>query len=113
MSEPTYFDFIMLRSFQRQADELLDDDDLQRLEQRLIAYPETGAVIRDTGGMRKLRIPAHGKGARGGARVIYYLRTQRGRVYLVAIYAKNVQEDLTAQERKDFKRLTAIIDEEG
>jgi hypothetical protein len=37
MSEPTYFDFIMLRSFQRQADELLDDDDLQRLEQRLIA----------------------------------------------------------------------------
>lgn len=37
----------------------------------LAANPRTGDVIPGTGGIRKLRWRAKGKGRRGGARVIY------------------------------------------
>jgi hypothetical protein len=106
-------EFVALAAFDHQARGLLDEEDLRRVEQRLIRNPAAGSVVPGAGGVRKLRVPARGKGARGGARVIYYLRSARGRVYLVAAYSKNVKEDLTPGEKRYFRRLTAILDAEG
>ncbi len=108
-----FLEFVALAAFDRQAKGLLDDGDLQDLEQRLIDNPLAGAMVAGTGGIRKLRVSARGKGTRGGARVIYYLRSARGRVYLISVYAKNVKEDVTADEKKYFRSLTAILDNEG
>ena len=108
-----FVEFIALASFDKQADVLLDSDDLQRLEHRLTINPRAGAVVAGTGGIRKLRVPAGGKGARGGVRVIYYPRSTQGRVYLIAAYAKSVKEALTPDEKRYFRRLTAILDIEG
>ena len=108
-----YLEFVELASFARQAKGLLDDDDVQSLERKLIDNPKVGDVIAGTGGVRKLRISARGKGTRGGARVIYYFRAMRGRVYLIAAYAKSAKEDVTADDKRYFRRLTTILDDEG
>ena len=110
---PDFLEFVWLKSFERQASGLLGEIDRMELETRLIENPEAGNVMPGTGGLRKMRVAAKGKGRRGGARVIYYLRSTRGRIYVITIYAKNVKEDLTAEERKHFKSLTAILDREG
>jgi hypothetical protein len=67
-----FLEFVWLPTFARSAAGLLDDNDLRELELALVENPERGATIRGTGGFRKLRWPARGKGKRGGARVVYY-----------------------------------------
>ena len=65
--------------------------------------------MRGTGGFRKIRMRLPGRGKRGGARVIYYYLSADGVVYLVSLYAKNVQENLTTNQTKQLKALSTII----
>ena len=84
----------------------------QRLElkQELTRYPEKGDLLRGTGGFRKTRMRLPGRGKSGGARVIYYYLSPDGVIYLVSLYAKNVQETLTAKQTKQLKELSTIIE---
>ena len=52
--------------------ELLSDDEYRLLQQELVARPDAGRLIRGTGGLRKVRWAAKGRGKRGGARIVYY-----------------------------------------
>jgi mRNA-degrading endonuclease RelE of RelBE toxin-antitoxin system len=63
-------------------------------------YPEAGDPIRQTGGLRKLRWAAKGRGRRGGSRVIYYFHNLDVPIFLMAIYAKGAQTDLSPTEQK-------------
>ncbi|WP_338883302.1 addiction module toxin RelE [Xenorhabdus sp. TH1] len=42
-------------------------------------------------------------GKRGGIRVIYYVKTLSGRIYLLLVYPKNVQADLTQEQKAQLK----------
>jgi mRNA-degrading endonuclease RelE of RelBE toxin-antitoxin system len=64
-----------------------------------------GAVIPESGGLRKLRWVSAGKGKRGGLRVIYYWVTNDHKILLLYVYSKAKQEDLTSQELKFLKTL--------
>lgn len=55
-----------------------------------------------------MRLPGRGKS--GGARVIYYYLSADGAIYLVSLYAKNVQENLSAKQTKQLKELSTIIE---
>ena len=59
-------------TFSRQAERLFDEDEKSELISFLAENPTAGDVIPETGGVRKVRFAASGKGKRGGARVIYY-----------------------------------------
>ena len=54
-----------------------------------------------------MRLPSRGKS--GGARVVYYYLSADGIIYLVSLYAKNVQENLTAKQTKQLKELSTVI----
>lgn len=88
------FTFVELPPFSALRDELFPDDELVLLQCHLAAHPEAGAVIPGTKGCRKLRWAAKGKGKRGGARVIYFLRLDAGLVVLVAAYSKGERDDV-------------------
>jgi len=75
----------------------------------LIDHPDAGDVIPGAGGARKLRWAAKGKGKRGGARIIYVYVVVAARIYLLRCYAKNVRTDLTADEKKELRRLAAEL----
>lgn len=71
--------------------------------------PLAGEEIVGTGGVRKLRFAAKGKGKSGGVRVIYYFYDQDIPIYALLIYAKNERADLTAAQRKSVASLAAAI----
>lgn len=66
-------------------------------------------MIPGTGGVRKLRVAASGRGKRGGARVIYLLGGLDAPIFLLAIFAKNEKSDLAQRERSTLSKLSAAI----
>jgi hypothetical protein len=101
--------FVESPAFCRWRDEHLDDDHFRALQNVLIINPLIGTVIQGSGGLRKLRIALRGRGKRGGARLIYYWWAREDRCYLLYAYAKNVRDDLTAEQRR---QLAAAMSEE-
>ena len=66
-------------------------------------HPEAGAVVQGSGGVRKLRWAVAGRGKRGGLRVIYYLRSTRGEIWMLTLYGKNVRDNIPAHLLKQMK----------
>ena len=97
------FIFIETKLFARLADEHLAGDELSRLQGYLSENPEAGAIIRGSGGVRKLRWAAAGRGKRGGLRIIYYLRSKQGEIWLLTLYAKNEAESISGGVLKQIK----------
>ncbi len=97
------FIFIETKLFTRLADEYLSDDELLRLQGYLNENAEAGDIIRGSGGVRKLRWAAPGRGKRGGLRIIYYLRSKQGEIWLLTLYAKNEIESISGAVLKQIK----------
>jgi hypothetical protein len=95
--------FIEVPTFRRSAEKLLDEDDLAALQTLLMLHPEAGDVIPRSGGLRKVRVPAKGKGKRGGGRVIYYWVTADDQIFLIYAYAKNERTNITPRQAKHFR----------
>ena len=95
--------FVETKLFTRLVQEYLSDDEYSKLQQALLADPEAGAVIRGSGGVRKLRWGASGRGKRGGIRVIYFLRSRQGQIWMLTLYAKNVAESISANVLKQIR----------
>jgi len=96
---PVYRTIIRLPSFERSVKSLLSEEEQRWVDNTVGERPEAGAVMRDTGGVRKLRVALPGRGKSGGARVIYYYRGAKERVFLILAYPKNEKENLTGAER--------------
>ena len=95
--------FIETKLFTRLVQDYLSDDEYAALQQALLADPEVGAIIPGSGGVRKLRWGVAGRGKRGGIRVIYFLRTRHGQIWMLTLYAKNVAENISANVLKQIK----------
>lgn len=86
--------------FIKQAAELFSEDERKELIDFLAANPQVGDEIPGTGGVRKMRFGAKGKGKRGGARVIYYWYSDDAPIYALLAYGKNEKVDLKPDEAK-------------
>jgi hypothetical protein len=91
--------------FTRDVVELLPDDDYRSLRLALALRPEAGPVIKGSGGLRKIRWAVPGRGKRGGVRVIYYWATAESVIFMLLIYPKNRQDDLTPQQLKVLRKV--------
>ena len=105
----TVFEFIEAPLFTRVLEHYLDDDEYARLQQHLNEHPDAGAIVPGSGGVRKLRWAARDRGKRGGLRVIYYLRTAQGEIWMLTIYAKNVRANIPSHLLRQIRE--AIDDE--
>lgn len=99
--------FVELPAFARHRADYLGDEAFGRLQQELMRDPEAGEVIRETGGLRKMRFAdrRRGKGKRGGLRVIYYWWGAGMQFWLYTLYDKDEMEDLTPKQRKTLKEM--------
>jgi mRNA-degrading endonuclease RelE of RelBE toxin-antitoxin system len=95
--------------FTRQVLELLTEDEYRYLQIALVTRPDLGVIIPGSGGLRKVRWTIHGKGKRGGTRIIYYWATAQDRILMLFIYPKSLQGDLTYEQ---VKVLSRIVEEE-
>jgi mRNA-degrading endonuclease RelE of RelBE toxin-antitoxin system len=88
------FTFVETRIFSRLVQSYLTDSAYAAVQQVLCNNPEAGPVIPGTGGVRKLRWRAPGRGKRGGYRIVYYLRRVDGVIWMLTMYPKNVTENI-------------------
>lgn len=102
--------FIELPPFQRVMTHYWADETFREFQQYLLKQPHAGEVIQGTGGLRKVRFqdPSRSKGKRGGVRVIYYWWDGGKQFWLFTIYGKDVQDDLTPDQRKVLKQLLEV-----
>jgi mRNA-degrading endonuclease RelE of RelBE toxin-antitoxin system len=103
--DPESMVFIETSVFTADVKTLLPDDSYAGLQRELIARPDAGDLIPGTGGLRKIRWRLPGQGKRGGARVIYYWRASQSQILLLAIYGKGTKDDLTADEKKLWRKI--------
>src|SRR5256885_12230297 len=88
---------------------LMSDEERSLLVDYLAYSPTAGDLIPGTGGVRKMRWGLEGRGKRGGARVIYFYHGARMPLFVLSAYAKNERADLSHDDRREFKRLTAQL----
>jgi mRNA-degrading endonuclease RelE of RelBE toxin-antitoxin system len=97
------FSFIETQLFTRLVKQYLSDEQYAELQIALMANPELGPVIAGTGGVRKLRWAAPGRGKRGGYRVIYYVRRPKGIIWMLTMYPKNMADSIPAHVLREIR----------
>jgi hypothetical protein len=100
---------LQLPRFKSDAIKLIGEGGIEAVAEYLASRPGAGDVIPGSGGVRKLRWAAKGKGKSGGARVIYLYMVSAARIYLLRCYAKNTQTDLSADEKKQLRQIAAHL----
>jgi mRNA-degrading endonuclease RelE of RelBE toxin-antitoxin system len=86
--------FIETSIFTKRIGQYLTEEEYFGLQKFLLQYPESGNIIQQTGGVRKLRWAISGKGKSGGVRVIYYWKKQDDEIWLLTVYRKSEQETI-------------------
>ncbi|MBF0235947.1 Toxin higB-2 [Desulfamplus magnetovallimortis] len=98
-------EFIETPIFTKLICELLPDDDYRMIQKALVLRPEAGKIIQNSGGLRKIRCSFQGRGKRGGLRLIYYLDNPNETIYMLLIYKKSKQTNLSPDQIKILKDL--------
>ena len=97
--------FIESPVFTRSLRRHLDDEQYRALQLALALRPAQGALIPGGGGLRKLRWSAEGRGKRGGVRTIYYWAVEEYLCYMLYVYAKNEQGDVSPTQLRALARV--------
>jgi mRNA-degrading endonuclease RelE of RelBE toxin-antitoxin system len=92
-------------TFTKQITSNLNDEEYFKIQKALIINPELGPKIPNTNGIRKLRWNYEGRGKRGGCRIIYYWIVRDDVLYMLFMYPKNVQDNLTDSQLKILIKL--------
>jgi hypothetical protein len=105
----TYYTILETPTFTRLVTSAMSDEEYRALQMELARDPMAGDLIRGSGGIRKLRWAAEGRGKRSGFRVIYYSATANQKVVMLYLFAKNEADDLTKQQ---LRLLGAVVRKE-
>jgi hypothetical protein len=98
-----------LPAYRALAEKHLSETERQAIIDHLAEHPKAGDLLQGTGGIRKLRWGKGGRGKSGGVRIIYYFHDDRLPLYLLTLFAKNEQANLTAAERNDLAKLVETL----
>lgn len=91
--------------FTRIITDIMSDEEYCGLQEALVKRPDMGAIIKGSGGLRKLRWALEGRGKSAGARVIYYWMTRNEQLFMLIAFPKNVQADLTDNQTKTLRQI--------
>ena len=91
-------------TFVADADRIWSEEERLEFFAWIAANPDAGDVITGSGGCRKVRWSRPGMGKRGGARVIYFVRTLAGELWMLVVYAKGVKGNIPGHLLREIKR---------
>mgnify|MGYP001587301078 FL=1 len=100
---------VELPEFIKRADKLLNPSQKDELITYLATYIRAGELMIGTGGVRKLRWSARGKGKSGGVRIIYYYHSEIMPLFLLAVFSKSEKVNLSKSERNELAKLTKLL----
>lgn len=90
----------------------MSDRDLLKLQEQLLLDPKIGAVLRGTGGVRKMRFAFEDRGKSGSARIIYVDFEVYEKIFLITAYPKNEKDNLTQSERNELRQMIDILEQQ-
>ena len=98
--------FVYIKKFSEKWEKLgLTDDDLAELEKYLLENPNSGVLVRGTGGLRKLRWALPNLGKSGGIRIAYIDVVICDKIYMLDLFPKSEKDNYTDSEKIILKRL--------
>ena len=97
--------FIETPIFTEDIERELSLEEYRQLQIALLLRPTQGNLIRGSGGLRKIRWRRPGMGKRGGLRAIYFWEVLSETFYMLVLYRKNDQENLTPKQVAILRRL--------
>ena len=100
---------VELPEFLKKSDKLLSNSERLSIVSYLATHPASGDLMQGTGGIRKLRWCAQGKGKSGGVRVIYYHHSESMPLFLLTLFGKGEKANLTKAERNDLAKFTSLL----
>jgi hypothetical protein len=102
-----------LPQYIKRSSELLDVSERKSLIDYLSMHPRAGDLMEGTGGIRKIRWGRANRGKSSGVRVIYYFHDERLPLFLLTMFGKNEQANLSKAERNELVKLVDILVEVG
>lgn len=93
---------VELPEYRQKIKRLLNHTENSGLMDHLARHPEEGVLIQGTGGIRKLRWAAKGKGKSGGARIVYYFYNKSMPLFLLSAYGKGEKANLSKAEANEL-----------
>lgn len=108
-----HLEFVHLPAFDKTMSRLgVTDDELREMQQLILDRPGIGDEIPGSGGVIKLRVALRERGKRGGARLIYFWLRRESLVYLLFMYPKSAQENLTPDQLRMVRQMVEDIKRE-
>jgi len=98
-----------LPAYEKRASRLLSPAEKTALEDHIAEAPETHPIVPGTGGVRKVRWGRGGRGKSGGVRAIYYFHIGQHAVYMLTLYAKSEQADLTEGDQRGIRKIVTRL----
>jgi hypothetical protein len=95
--------------FVARAKRLLTEGERSELVSYLAANPKAGDLLRGTGGARKVRWGAKGKGKSGGARAITFFGGLDVPVFLLTVFGKGERANLSKAEINELRQILAEL----
>ncbi len=100
---------VELPEFRRKSEKLLTADQRLDIVNYLAVHPAAGDIMQGTGGIRKLRWSAHGRGKSGGVRIIYYYHSESIPLFLLTVFGKGEKANLSKGERNELAKFTSLL----
>ncbi len=97
------------KAFLAAAKGRMRQEEIEDLIELLARDPESGSLIRETGGLRKIRFAIGRKGKSGGVRVVHYFHNETMPVFLLTVFAKNEKDNLSKAERHALAKVARAI----
>ena len=100
---------VELPEFLKKSCKLLSRSERLSIINYLALHPAAGDIMQGTGGIRKLRWSAQGKGKSGGVRIIYYYHNTSMPLFLLTLFGKGEKSNLTKNECNELSKFTTLL----
>jgi hypothetical protein len=90
-------------------DENVSEEERIEIVSFLASNPDAGDIMAGTGGARKVRFGGRGKGKSGGYRIITFYADEDIPVFLLDIYSKDTQANLSKADRNELRKILTVL----
>lgn len=96
-----WFEFVESKAFSKQVG-ALPAEVLTNIQSDLVQNPDRGNIVKETHGVRKARVadPGSSRGKSGSYRYLYLYLEHAGRIYLLYLFGKGEQADLSPDQKR-------------
>ena len=88
------------------------EEELLELQLVLLDNPKMGPVMKETGGLRKMRYAFEERGKSGSVRILYIDYEEHERILLLNLFTKDEKENLTKGERNQIRKAMKALEQE-